>query len=170
MAYGQRAWGEAEEQTLRKLWAEGHSASQISRVLGNRSRNSVIGRVHRQGLSGRSRQNDHKSMGARIVARRKSQVKHIAPKPKPATLPAEPQDLPPILGVLLHQLNDMTCRYPIGDPMEPGFSYCGRTCFGGSYCVGHARLCYTPVNQRQARATERLANWLDRRTFKQATA
>lgn len=164
-----RPWGELEDARVKEMWAAGLSASQISRALGTRTRNSVIGRINRLGLSGRTRKNDHQSTAARIKARRRSQLRTPRP-PKATPLPAEPVDLLPIAKVTLYQLNDLTCRYPIGDPQEADFTFCGRTCHGGPYCVGHAKLCYTPVNQRQARATERLANWMDRRSFKQAAA
>ena len=173
MSNGQCLWGDPEDARRREMWATGLSTSQIARRLASeghpkRSRNAVIGRLHRLGLSGSSRNNDHQSTAARIVARRRAQLR--PPRlPTAAQVPAQDEAIP-ILGVSLHQLNDMTCRYPVGDPQEAGFAYCGRTCHGGPYCVAHAKLCYTPVNKRQAAATERLANWLDRRTFKQAAA
>lgn len=162
------AWTESRTTLAKKLWGEGYSATQIAKELGDVTRNAVIGKIHRLGLARQNGvQQANPYIERRAVERRRAMLR--APfKARPAPKIDEP--LPPILGASLYQLNDMTCRYPIGDPQEPGFSFCGRTCYGGPYCAGHARLCYTPVNQRQARATERLANWLDRRTFKQATA
>jgi GcrA cell cycle regulator len=48
------AWTEERVDILKKLWAEGHSASQIAKELGGVTRNAVIGKVHRLGLSGRA--------------------------------------------------------------------------------------------------------------------
>jgi GcrA cell cycle regulator len=48
------AWTEDRVEVLKKLWAEGHSASQIAKELGGVTRNAVIGKVHRLGLSGRA--------------------------------------------------------------------------------------------------------------------
>ncbi len=48
------SWTEERMTVLKKLWAEGHSASQIAKQLGGVTRNAVIGKVHRLGLSGRS--------------------------------------------------------------------------------------------------------------------
>lgn len=177
MSNGQRPWGDNEVARLREAWAIGLSASEVALRLASeghpkRSRNAVIGRLHRLGLSGRGRNNDHQSTAARIVARRRAQLRPPRPPhlPEAARSPTQDEAIP-ILGVSLHQLNDMTCRYPVGDPQGADFAYCGRTCHGGPYCVAHTKLCYTtPVNKRQAAATERLANWLDRRTFKQAAA
>jgi GcrA cell cycle regulator len=47
-------WTEERVSELKKLWAEGHSASQIAKKLGAVTRNAVIGKVHRLGLSGRA--------------------------------------------------------------------------------------------------------------------
>ena len=49
------AWTEEKTEELKKLWAEGHTASQISKLLGNGiSRNAVIGKSHRLNLQGRA--------------------------------------------------------------------------------------------------------------------
>ena len=47
-------WTEERVEQLKQLWTEGLSASQIARVLGGVTRNAVIGKVHRLGLSGRA--------------------------------------------------------------------------------------------------------------------
>src|SRR5687767_15845801 len=48
------AWTDERVELLKKLWAEGLSASQIASRLGGVTRNAVIGKVHRLGLSGRA--------------------------------------------------------------------------------------------------------------------
>ena len=48
------SWTDERVEVLKKLWAEGHSASQIAKQLGGVTRNAVIGKVHRLGLSGRN--------------------------------------------------------------------------------------------------------------------
>ena len=48
------SWNDERVETLKKLWQEGHSASQIAKQLGGVTRNAVIGKVHRLGLSGRA--------------------------------------------------------------------------------------------------------------------
>ncbi len=49
------SWTDERVETLKKLWADGHSASQIAAELGGITRNAVIGKVHRLGLSGRAK-------------------------------------------------------------------------------------------------------------------
>src|SRR6056300_126663 len=48
------AWTDDRVETLKQLWTDGLSASQIARKMGGVTRNAVIGKVHRLGLSGRA--------------------------------------------------------------------------------------------------------------------
>ena len=48
-------WTDERVELLKKLWADGLSASQIAGELGGITRNAVIGKVHRLGLSGRAK-------------------------------------------------------------------------------------------------------------------
>jgi GcrA cell cycle regulator len=47
------SWTDERVETLKRMWAEGASASQIAKELGQVTRNAVIGKVHRLGLSNR---------------------------------------------------------------------------------------------------------------------
>ena len=46
-------WSDEQIETLKTLWGKGNPASEIAKILGNTSRNAVIGKAHRLGLSGR---------------------------------------------------------------------------------------------------------------------
>ena len=48
------SWTDERVETLKKMWGEGQSASQIAKELGGVTRNAVIGKVHRLGLSNRA--------------------------------------------------------------------------------------------------------------------
>ena len=48
------SWTDERVEVLKKLWGEGQSASQIAKELGGVTRNAVIGKVHRLGLSNRA--------------------------------------------------------------------------------------------------------------------
>ena len=48
------SWTDERVETLKKMWSEGQSASQIAKELGGVTRNAVIGKVHRLGLSNRA--------------------------------------------------------------------------------------------------------------------
>ena len=51
------AWSDERVATLKKMWLEGSSASEIAKELGNITRNAVIGKVHRLGMSNRDTNN-----------------------------------------------------------------------------------------------------------------
>jgi GcrA cell cycle regulator len=179
----QITWGEAETTRLTTLWSEGLSASQIAKKLAaenfvTRSRNAIIGRVFRIGLpqrkgpggSGIEDKIRAKRRRSRTVAKTVEFKPQKAP-PLPGELQAaaELQPIDPTLGVL--GLTEFSCRYPIGDPQDAAFAFCGRTCsYERPYCTDHAKLCYVPPKPRQQQATARLANGLDMRTFKLVAA
>lgn len=167
-----RPWSENEDQRALQLWCDGHSAAQIARTLGGRTRNAVIGRLNRIGAAKRVSpdQDGHVAMMARAAARRRRvlRVKQapivFAPPPVAETVAAPPL---PLVQTSVAQFTRFTCRYPYGDPQEADFTFCGRTCASGPYCADHTRLCYQPVAKRQP---DRLALWLAGRTMKAAGA
>ena len=75
------SWNEERVETLKRMWAEGASASQIAKELGQVTRNAVIGKVHRLGLSNRV------ALGGR---------EDEAPEAAPAAAPAAPAEEPPV--------------------------------------------------------------------------
>lgn len=80
------SWTDERVELLKKMWGEGQSASQIAKELGGVTRNAVIGKVHRLGLSNRT-------TGAKSgsEAKEKPAAKATAkPKPQPKTEPARP--------------------------------------------------------------------------------
>ncbi|MGC9370776.1 MAG: GcrA family cell cycle regulator [Paracoccaceae bacterium] len=80
------SWTEERVETLKKMWAEGQSASQIAKELGGVTRNAVIGKVHRLGLSNRAG-------GGGKTAKEKPSPKAEAPAAKPKAK-AEPKPAP----------------------------------------------------------------------------
>lgn len=122
------AWTDEKVETLTKLWREGKSASEISVLLGDVTRNAVIGKAHRLGL-----------------ASRPSPIKR---QPKPA--PVEP------IGVKLIDLTERMCKWPIGDPATPGFRFCGKPSeTGQSYCEGHMQMAYQAPSSKKDRERNR---------------
>jgi GcrA cell cycle regulator len=155
-------WTDERVATLKKLWLEGLSASQIAKQLGGVTRNAVIGKVHRLGLSGRAAP----SQPARPVYRpqRPRPAVAAAPAPRPAPMavrtpvaaapaPAPVVDLPGTATVLT--LGAHMCKWPIGDPTTDDFSFCGRRSGDeGPYCVEHARVAYQPQQKKKTTASE----------------
>ena len=143
-------WSETRVTTLSQLWLDGLSASQIARQLGGVTRNAVIGKVHRLGLSGRAaasaparaprtaaaRTKRPRRVAMATPALRKSPVR----SPVQACVPAP--ESPGLIGDMA-QLGAHTCKWPIGDPKSPDFSFCGRQA-DGRYCAAHERTGVRP--------------------------
>ncbi len=145
-------WNDDRIAALRKMWLEGMSASQVARQLGGVSRNAVIGKVHRLGLAGREAPSRPRSLGGRPPGSRNqpkpvAAVVERAPAPKaitaPPPVPATPApaaiafDARPSATILT--LGEHACRWPIGDPDQAGFGFCGARRTGhASYCEAHA--------------------------------
>ncbi len=148
-------WSDAHIADLRRLWVEeGHSASIIGGMLG-RTRNAVIGKVHRLGLPVR--------LGTLSGVRKKAGRKGYNPgafrksRAKPPELrvarvkPVRPQEVPPPEArmVSLLELTPHDCKWPIGDPVLPDFGFCGAKQFASfPYCQHHVAMAYIPVKSR----------------------
>ena len=166
------SWTDDRVELLKKLWADGLSASQIANQLGGVTRNAVIGKVHRLGLSGRATTSRVKSSRAR---RRPSRPRGEGRKNFPtfgntalkpyydaeAEADALPQlveeiDIPEEQRRTILTLNETTCRWPVGDPAEDEFYFCGGASeVGQPYCEHHARVAYQPVQSRRKSAANR---------------
>lgn len=158
-------WNDERVELLKRLWADGLSASQIAKQLGGVTRNAVIGKVHRLGLAGRAAPSRPAKRPVPI-ARVKPAVA-IQPEPRPVEPVAEAIEVPParpaqavpgaaartaargdMIGVL--QLGPHMCKWPIGDPGDPDFGFCGAQSLpGGVYCAEHAAVAYQPAAARK---------------------
>lgn len=141
-------WTDERVEQLKTLWAEGLSASQIARVLGGVTRNAVIGKVHRLGLAGRA--GPARAERPRSSLSHKSVVRMAAPEPE--IIEEDPVPLEDGNFATVLTINDRMCRWPIGDPSENQFHFCGRKPKSASpYCEAHARKAYQPHQQRRDR-------------------
>jgi GcrA cell cycle regulator len=151
-------WTEDRVGALTKLWLEGQSASQIAKQLGGGvTRNAVIGKVHRLGLSGRAAPSQPARATFRPSRPRPAQptqapsaprrIEAVQPRPAaPVPTVAQMPDLPGTATVMT--LGAHMCKWPIGDPSSNEFSFCGRRSSEGVYCVEHARVAYQPQVKR----------------------
>jgi GcrA cell cycle regulator len=112
-------WTDERADLLKKLWADGLSVSQIARQLGGVTRNNVIGKVHRLGLSSNR------------------------PKTRPFARVTTVHEGNGIATVLT--LGSHMCKWPIGDPALDNFTFCGRRTEEGAYCAEHALVAYAPA-------------------------
>jgi GcrA cell cycle regulator len=164
-------WTDERVEQLKKLWADGLSASQIAAELGGITRNAVIGKVHRLGLSGRA-----KTPSSSTAQRpRKVRQPHMLRTSRPATrgntalarsyaydydIEAEPQPIENVIPMgqrrTLLELNEDTCRWPIGDPSQQDFYFCGgKPVASHPYCGVHSRVAYQPPAARRDRRPSR---------------
>ena len=150
-------WTDDRVALLRKLWAEGLSASQIAKQLGGVTRNAVIGKVHRLGLAGRA--TPSRPAKRPVRASRPRVMGPSVPRLRmPSSMPTvvipdlEPLKLEDGNAATVLTLSDSMCKYPIGDPTDANFAFCGRGSASGPYCQDHARLAYQPSQARKRRA------------------
>lgn len=140
------AWTEERVELLAKLWGEGLSASQIALRLGDVTRNAVIGKVHRLGLSGRAAPARQK--GARTGARHRPALKPAAVKPEVI----EEARLPDGSFATVLTIRDHMCKWPHGHPSDEDFHFCGRAAPSPlPYCDAHARMAYQASTPRRER-------------------
>jgi GcrA cell cycle regulator len=160
------SWNDERIEILKKLWTEGLSASQIAGRIGGVSRNAVIGKVHRLGLSGRATTSRLKSSRPRLRLANAQQAKRPM-KPRFANvgntalralyqpdaepfIPAEELDIPMAERKTIVTLTDCSCRWPIGDPQMADFHFCNRDKVAGlPYCEFHARRAFQPPQVRR---------------------
>lgn len=153
-------WTDERVEMLKKLWADGLSASQIAGELGGVTRNAVIGKVHRLGLSGRA-----KSPSSAVPRQRKVRTATMRSRMRfngnTALAPSYDHDYEPEIDpianivpmgprVSITQLSEATCRWPFGDPTSEEFAYCGSSTKQNTpYCPYHARMAYQPLADRR---------------------
>lgn len=168
------AWTDERVETLKKLWADGLSASQIAKQLGGVTRNAVIGKVHRLGLSGRAAPSrptrrvsppklaprPRQSSSTPAAARAKPASGNGAAAPAlrpvaPAPAPVEPHILPSGDYATVLTLREGMCKWPVGDPADTSFRFCGhKTAPGAAYCEAHAQMAYQPQARRKRKPAD----------------
>lgn len=124
------SWTDERVETLKRMWAEGQSASQIAKELGGVTRNAVIGKVHRLGLSNRAGE----GAAASDDTEQPSLARNEAPSPKPAEpAAAKPAAAPkpaperpalqaapaPASGATVTPLPIRKAIIPAGQPLPP---------------------------------------------------
>nr|WP_321462258.1 GcrA family cell cycle regulator [uncultured Cohaesibacter sp.] len=166
------SWTDERVELLKKLWSEGLSASQVASELGGVTRNAVIGKVHRLGLSGRAKtttaaprprrprtqsnrparsssSSAAPSVGA--TALKVDSQPQSAPQPKAVKHPeADPVVVPISKRASILTLTESTCKWPIGDPGDSDFHFCGHKSESGSpYCKYHSEIAYNTGSDRR---------------------
>lgn len=136
-----RDWSEEEDIFLEQKRKEGWSARRIAEGLKGRTRNAVIGRIHRMGLCGLITKPDRaaRPQKPRVERRAAPAVDRLFAKGKAVSRLAVPGEPEPLMKPL-EELGWRDCRWPFGDPQKDGFGFCGHPADGaGPYCAHHAK-------------------------------
>ena len=145
------SWTEEKVAKLKELWGKGNTASQIAEIIGGISRNAVIGKAHRLNLSAKiktrtatTNQNFDNSISEKNV-----QITKRGRKSKFKSLIIE-NDFEPENPKQLEELDENSCKWPIGHPNEKGFYFCGRSSLKDfSYCKLHLLYAYQPKGKKE---------------------
>ena len=144
------SWNEEKVAKLKELWGKGNTASQIAEIIGNISRNAVIGKAHRLNLSEKI-----KARSALSTPNLKNNVEdniskqRSGRKSKFQSLIIE-KDFEPENPKKLEELDESSCKWPVGHPEEKSFYFCGRSSLKDfSYCKLHLLYAYQPKGKRE---------------------
>lgn len=174
------SWTDERIALLKKMWKDGKSAAEIAKSLAKGvTRNAVIGKAHRMGLSGRpspikkpaEAPKKEATKAPKKEVKEVKEVKVVAKKPVVPVVtgvkhnplirevaPPRPQakeEFPADGGVALIDLSERMCKWPFGDPREDVFTFCGRNIRPGTpYCPEHAGMAYQSSSRTRAAAAE----------------
>ena len=140
------SWTNERVELLRKLWGEGRTAAEIAKELGGVTRNAVIGKAHRLKLSNRL-------SPIQQTKKTTSPATGKTPQEKPVITrkPANNDEPIKVKGVAMADLKDKMCHWPIGDPRDDNFHFCGCPSVPGlPYCASHARIAYQAAGRARA--------------------
>jgi len=144
------SWNQEKEKKLRELWKKGHSASQIASMLGDTTRNAVIGKAHRLNLEARNT--------SRRSEPRANKPKNNNPEIKPQKIGRKAKFKALLLDknfeeenpTKFEDLSDEKCKWPIGHPNEEKFYFCGRKPLEKfPYCKLHVLYAFQPKNAKE---------------------
>lgn len=168
------SWTDERVEVLKKLWVDGLSASQIAKQLGGVTRNAVIGKVHRLGLAGRAAP----SRPIKRIPRQRPVLVATPPVVEAVKVVAETKEAPvrpsietrqaPVQHVHIEpkrnangslisvlELSQHMCKWPIGDPTDPDFGFCGAKSHGSwPYCQEHGAIAYQPQGMKRGERQE----------------
>ena len=144
------SWTEEKVSKLKELWGKGKTASQIAEIIGGISRNAVIGKAHRLNLSAKIKtrtatstknfENSIEENNTKSRRGRKSKFKSLIIE----------KDFEPENPKQLEELDENSCKWPIGHPDEKSFYFCGRSSLKDfSYCKLHLLYAYQPKGKKE---------------------
>jgi len=144
------SWTTEREEKLRTLWNKGHTANQIAEMLGNTTRNAVIGKAHRLNLQARATSKKPTAMtNTENNNTQEVKTQKLSRKAKFKALLLD-KNFEPENPKKLEELTDQNCRWPIGHPYEKKFYFCGRKSMEKfPYCKLHVLYAFQPKNAKE---------------------
>jgi GcrA cell cycle regulator len=150
------SWNEEKVSKLKELWGKGNTASQIAGIIGGISRNAVIGKANRLNLSSKIKtRNASSSQSFDSSSEENNSKQRQVKKSKFKSLLIE-KDFEPENPKKLEELNESSCKWPVGHPEEESFYFCGRSSLKDfSYCKLHLLYAYQPKGKREEPTTDK---------------
>ncbi len=150
------SWNEEKVSKLKELWGKGSTASQIAEIIGGISRNAVIGKAHRLNLSSKIKtRNTSSSQNFENSLEENNSGQRQGRKNKFKSLIIE-KDFEPENPKKLEELDEGSCKWPVGHPEEEAFYFCGRSSLKDfSYCKLHLLYAYQPKGKREDPTTDK---------------
>ena len=144
------SWNEEKISKLKELWGKGSTASQIAEIIGGITRNAVIGKAHRLNLSAKIKTRSSSSSQTFKNDKAGNDPKQkLGRKSKFQSLIIE-KDFEPENPKKLEELDEQSCKWPVGHPEEKSFYFCGRSSLKDfSYCKLHLLYAYQPKGKKE---------------------
>ena len=144
------SWNDNKVAKLKELWGKGNTASQIAEIIGGLSRNAVIGKAHRLNLSSKIRaSSSSSSQDFKSNLEEDESKQRRGRKSKFQSLIIE-KDFEPENPKKLEELDESSCKWPVGHPEEQSFYFCGRSSLKDfSYCKLHLLYAYQPKGRKE---------------------
>ena len=143
------SWNEEKVGKLKELWGKGNTASQIAEIIGGISRNAVIGKAHRLNLSSKIKARNTSSSQNFNNNSEENNSKQKQRRSKFKSLIIE-KDFEPENPKKLEELDESSCKWPVGHPEEQSFYFCGRSSLKDfSYCRLHLLYAYQPKGRKE---------------------
>ena len=159
------SWTSEKVEKLKELWSKGHTASQIAEMLGDTTRNAVIGKAHRLNLSAKIKTRTATSNRdfENLTNEKNTQIKK-GRRSKFKSLIIE-KNFEPENPKQLEELDENSCKWPIGHPDEKSFYFCGRSSLKDfSYCKLHLLYAYQPKGKKEdVSEKEEVPEFLDKK-------
>jgi len=144
------SWNEEKVAKLKELWGKGNTASQIAEIIGGLSRNAIIGKAHRLNLSSKIKVKiSASSQSIQGNVEENNSKQRRGKKSRFQSLIIE-KDFEPENPKKLEELDENSCKWPIGHPEEEAFYFCGRSSLKDfSYCKLHLLYAYQPKGKKE---------------------